>query len=155
MGKYLNPGNEGFVEITSGYYVDKTGLIELVNKTINKPEKLICISRPRRFGKSFAVDMLCAYYDCSCDSHELFDKYSIKNSDTYEQYINQFNVILIDVTGFISEVKRSTGKTKISDVPNMIVTDLKNDLIKECPELSDKTKLDDCLLYYVKKQTEK
>ena len=155
MGKYLNPGNEGFVEISSGYYVDKTGLIELVNKTINKPEKLTCISRPRRFGKSFAVDMLCAYYDCSCDSHELFDKYSIKNSDTYEQYINQFNVILIDVTGFISEVKRSTGKMKISDVPNMIVTDLKNDLIKECPELSDKTKLDDCLLYYVKKTNRK
>lgn len=73
MGTYLNPGNKGFREILQSEYVDKTGLIALVNITVNTMRKLTCISRPRRFGKSYAAKMLCAYYDLSCDSHGLFD----------------------------------------------------------------------------------
>ena len=73
MGTYYNPGNKGFQKILQSEYVDKTGLIALINKTIGTMEMLTCISRPRRFGKSYAAKMLCAYYDCSCDSHELFD----------------------------------------------------------------------------------
>ncbi len=72
MGIYLNPGNKGFQTILNGTYVDKTGLIDFVNRTINTPQKLTCFSRPRRFGKSFAAKMLCAYYDKSCDSRSLF-----------------------------------------------------------------------------------
>lgn len=60
MGMYLNPGNSGFTEVVSGEYIDKTGLIELINDRINKPNKLSCISRPRRFGKTFtAKNALC------------------------------------------------------------------------------------------------
>lgn len=72
MGTYLNPGNNGFVEIRNDIYVDKSGLISLINQTINTPRCLTCISRPRRFGKSFAAKMLCAYYDKTCDSSALF-----------------------------------------------------------------------------------
>lgn len=72
MGTYLNPGNAGFAEIIKSEYVDKTGLIRLTNATIGTKKKLTCISRPRRFGKSFAAQMLCAYYDRTCDSHSLF-----------------------------------------------------------------------------------
>ena len=72
MGIYLNPGNEGFRQILRGKYVDKSGLIALVNETIETPDKLICVSRPRRFGKSFAAKMLCAYYDRTCNSSDLF-----------------------------------------------------------------------------------
>lgn len=72
MGNYLNPGNSGFAMIRNGNYVDKSGMIGLINRTINTPEQLTCISRPRRFGKSFAAQMLCAYYDRSCDSAVLF-----------------------------------------------------------------------------------
>lgn len=72
MGIYLNPGNSGFQEIRNGRYVDKPGLISLVNRTIGTKQKLICISRPRRFGKSYAAQMLCAYYDRTCDSAGLF-----------------------------------------------------------------------------------
>ena len=135
MGKYLNPGNEAFREIIKGYYIDKTGLIEVVNNTINKTGKLTCLSRPRRFGKSFTAHMLCAYYDCSCDSHELFDRYAISKSKTYEEYINKFIVIVIDVTGFISTVKLSNGKIKISDLPAMIASDIRKDIVKDRPEL--------------------
>ena len=150
MGKYLNPGNEAFSEIIKGYYIDKTGLIEVVNNTINRTGKLTCLSRPRRFGKSFTAHMLCAYYDCSCDSHELFDRYAISESKTYEEYINKFNVIVIDVTGFISMVKLSNGKIEISDIPSMIADDVRNDIIKDKSELSKIQSLEDCLLEYVK-----
>ena len=63
MGTYLNPGNEGFKRILKSTYVDKTGMIEIINQRINTADDLICISRPRRFGKSYAAQTLCAYYD--------------------------------------------------------------------------------------------
>ena len=72
MGTYLNPGNSGFSRIRNSVYVDKSGLIRLVNQTLDTPRCLTCISRPRRFGKSFAAKMLCAYYDKTCDSAQLF-----------------------------------------------------------------------------------
>ncbi len=73
MGTYLNPGNSGFEAIRRSAYVDKSGLIGLINDTIGTMRKLTCVSRPRRFGKSFAAQMLCAYYDKTCDSSPLFD----------------------------------------------------------------------------------
>lgn len=96
MGTYLNPGNRGFQEILQSEYVDKTGLIALVNKTVGTMEKLSCISRPRRFGKSYAAKMLCAYYDCSCDSRELFDNKEIAVTEGYLAHLNQYHVINLD-----------------------------------------------------------
>ncbi len=73
MGIYLNPGNKSFREsIRSEIYVDKTGLIAYTNQYINTNEKFICVSRPRRFGKSMTLGMLAAYYSCGCDSVDLF-----------------------------------------------------------------------------------
>ena len=77
MGNYLNVGNAGFAAATKGLYVDKTGMIAFINSTLDTKDKLTCVSRPRRFGKSFAAQMLCAYYDKSCDSHSLFEKLEI------------------------------------------------------------------------------
>ncbi len=73
MGIYLNPGNQGFREsIRSRIYVDKTNLIACTNALLNTNDKYICVSRPRRFGKSMALQMLAAYYGSGCDSGELF-----------------------------------------------------------------------------------
>lgn len=73
MGIYLNPDNDGFLTaISSEIYVDKTELIAYTNKCINTEQKYICVSRPRRFGKSMALNMLAAYYSCGCTSEELF-----------------------------------------------------------------------------------
>ena len=73
MGIYLNPGNDGFQEsVRSEIYVDKTGLISCTNKYLGTKQKFICVSRPRRFGKSMALEMLAAYYGRGCDSRELF-----------------------------------------------------------------------------------
>ena len=93
MGAYLNPGNSGFARIISSDYVDMTGLIGLLNRTINTTKNLTCISRPRRFGKSYAAQMLCAYYDKTCDSHELFAGLRIAQDQTYEKHIGKYDVI--------------------------------------------------------------
>ncbi|MCD7848109.1 MAG: AAA family ATPase, partial [Oscillospiraceae bacterium] len=102
MGLYLNPGNGSFRQIRNGIYVDKTGMIDYVNSTACTPSKLTCFSRPRRFGKSFAAKMLCAYYDKSCDSRELFNGLKISKMDSFEKYLNKYDVIYLDITRFIS-----------------------------------------------------
>ena len=63
MGVYLNPGNELFrMDINSQIYVDKTELIENTNRLIGSQQRFVCVSRPRRFGKSMTANMLAAYY---------------------------------------------------------------------------------------------
>ena len=93
MGAYLNPGNSGFAEQLKTEYVDKTGLIGLINHTIETKNKLTCISRPRRFGKSYAAQMLCAYYDKTCDSHELFKGLEIAEDPDCEKHIGKYDII--------------------------------------------------------------
>lgn len=111
MGTYLNPGNNGFTGIRNDIYVDKSGLINLINQTIETPRRLTCISRPRRFGKSFAAKMLCAYYDKTCDSSALFDDLEISAKDeyrpSYRQHLNKYDVIYLDMTNIIGEAGKS------------------------------------------------
>ena len=101
MGNYLNPGNSGFSNMRNDVYVDKTEMIRLINQTINTPRNLTCISRPRRFGKSFAAKMLCAYYDKTCDSKELFDDLRIAKADEYLKYLNKYDVIYLDMASVL------------------------------------------------------
>ena len=105
MGTYLNPGNSGFEKIRNSIYVDKSGLIEAINRTIGTMQKLTCISRPRRFGKSFAAQMLCAYYDKTCDSAVLFDDLEIAEvpGGSYRKHLNQYDVIYLDMTNIMGE----------------------------------------------------
>lgn len=100
MGIYLNPNNDGFKEtLAADIYVDKTMLISELNKFINKGKKYVCVSRPRRFGKTIATDMLCAYYSKGCDSREMFSKLKISKAKNFEEYLNKLNFITIDVAG--------------------------------------------------------
>lgn len=126
MGMYINPGNEGFAGIRNGRYVDKSGLIRLVNETIDTPERLTCISRPRRFGKSYAARMLTAYYDCTCDSHRLFGDLAIAQDENYEKHLNQYNVICLEITSFISNARRQG--ISLREVPNMIAAAVQKEL---------------------------
>ena len=98
MGIYLNPDNKGFKEILANkIYVDKTMLISELNKLIETSNKYVCVSRPRRFGKTFATNLLCAYYSKGCDSREMFSKLKISKAKNYEAYLNKLNFIKIDV----------------------------------------------------------
>lgn len=106
MGIYLNPGNDGFEQaVRSEIYVDKTGLIVYTNKYINTEQKFICVSRPRRFGKSIALAMLAAYYSCGCDSRELFTGRKIENTPTFEEHRNRYDVIFLNVQQFLIGAK--------------------------------------------------
>lgn len=112
MGIYLNPGNVLFQYcLNSKIYVDKTELINYTNDFLNTKQKFICVSRPRRFGKSTALEMLAAYYDKSCDSSEMFRNLKIgKTKDGEERELknlNQYDVLFIDMQGLMDEVMLS------------------------------------------------
>ena len=147
MGKYLNPGNENFKRIKQGKYVDKTGLIAEVNRRIGTTENLVCISRPRRFGKSYAAQVLCAYYDCTCDSHDLFNNCIITGSIDYEKHRNKYNVVCLDIAGLISELKKD--HRSIRDITTYIQEVLKADLIDSAPELANIQDVSNCLMQLV------
>ena len=149
MGTYINPGNRGFIEINNADYVDKTGLIGLINQTIGTTRKLSCISRPRRFGKSFAVKMLAAYYDASCDSHALFDDKKIAKARDYEKHLNAYNVVCLDITGFISLAQRQNKSLR--EVPNMIEEALRGELCSLDPSLQAYPRLTDCMIHYAER----
>jgi len=103
MGKYINIGNTGFLRVRNGEYVDKSGLIAIVNRTLFTERIYSCVSRSRRFGKSIAAKMLCAYYDHSCDSRSLFADLAIASDPSFEKHLNKYPVIFLDLTSFISE----------------------------------------------------
>ena len=104
MGIYLNPGNKSFWEsLRSRIYVDKTNLIACTNEFVNTREKFICVSRPRRFGKSMTLEMLAAYYSCGCDSRELFAGYKIEQNPSFEEHLNQYDVIFLNMQQFLIE----------------------------------------------------
>ena len=107
MGIYLNPGNDLFYSTVtySEIYVDKTMLISFTNKCLFGENKEICVSRPRRFGKSMAENMLTAYYSKGCDSRELFSKFQIAQTPDFEKHLNRYNVIHVDMQKFLSRTK--------------------------------------------------
>lgn len=106
MGIYLNPGNKGFWEsIRSKIYVDKTNLIACTNEMVNTDEKFVCVSRPRRFGKSMTLNMLAAYYSRGCDSADLFKGLQIENNATFSEYLNKCDVIFLNMQRFLIRAK--------------------------------------------------
>ena len=147
MGTYVNPGNQAFQRISGPNYVDKTELISLMNNRVGGDECLVCVSRPRRFGKSYAAKMLTAYYDCSCDSHQFFDDKMIAESDMYEKFINAYNVICLDISGFVSEIKKADDDLK--SLPIRIEQALWKDLLHEGFEPYEGDSLNDFLLHIV------
>ena len=133
MGSYLNIGNDGFKSMTKGIYVDKTEMIAWINSTLGTADKLTCVSRPRRFGKSFAAKMLCAYYDKSCNSEALFAGCKIASDPSYKKHLNQYDVIYLDITWFISiissvndivrEMQRKITEELAAVYPDVVKTD--------------------------------
>lgn len=131
MGIYLNPGNDLFAQaLNSEIYIDKSMLIKLTNERLNSNDRHLCISRPRRFGKSMAANMLVAYYSRNCDSRGLFSSLAIACEPDFEEHLNKYNVIHLDMTRFAS---------KAPDVKGMIdrleIT-LKQELSELCSDIS-------------------
>ena len=104
MGIYLNPENVDFQEVlNSKIYVDKSELIQYTNSVLRTTQKYICVSRPRRFGKSMAANMLTAYYSRGCDSRKLFQGLKIATHPDFEKHLNQYNVIHLNMRDYLTE----------------------------------------------------
>ena len=103
MGSYLNPGSERFrTSLRSQIYVDKSMLIAEINKLVRTEQKYVCVSRPRRFGKSMAADMLLAYYSAGEDTAALFNNLKISKAESYREHLNQYDVLKINIQEFLS-----------------------------------------------------
>lgn len=124
MGVYLNPDNSKFEEaVNSAVYIDKTGLIEYTNSVLHTMQHNVCVSRPRRFGKSMAANMLTAYYSRGCDSRELFSKYRISQSDDFTKHLNQYDTIFLNIQEFLS--RSSDIRGMIERIKRLVLRDLK------------------------------
>ncbi|MGM9706064.1 MAG: AAA family ATPase [Prevotella sp.] len=102
MGTYINIGNSAFARSRKADYIDKSGLISIINDTIGTERCFSCVSRSRRFGKSMAASMLCAYYDKSCDSRALFSDLEIARYPSFEEHLNKYLVLFIDMSKMVT-----------------------------------------------------
>lgn len=122
MGIYLNPGNESFQRaLRSRIYVDKTELISYTNSVLGTEQANICVSRPRRFGKSMAANMLAAYYSRGCKSCEIFENLAIYKDRSFKQHLNRYDVIFINVQQFM----RGAGK------PENLIRYMESEIVSE------------------------
>ena len=123
MGIYLNPGKMSFLQATKNpIYVDKSLLIEYTNSLMGINDCKICVSRPRRFGKSTDARMIAAYYDQSCDSSKLFKDLKIAKNKEYQKHLNKYNVILLNMQDFLSETNNIDEM--IGLIKNRVLRDL-------------------------------
>lgn len=106
MGIYVNPGNEEFKRAAnSKIYVDKTMLLAFTNQNLKSEHQNICVSRPRRFGKSMAANMLVAYYGKGDDSYELFEPFKFAKDPDFKKHLNQYNAIHLNMQQFLGRTE--------------------------------------------------
>ncbi|MBQ9356899.1 MAG: AAA family ATPase [Prevotella sp.] len=128
MGIYIDKGNSAFKRALNSEYVDKSGLIAVVNKTLFTEYSFTCVTRCRRFGKSMAARMLAAYYDRSCDSRPLFEHLQIASNPTFEEHLNKYPVIYCDLSSF-------TRYLKNGNVVELMEKALITDIAKSFPDI--------------------
>ena len=128
MGTYINVGNENFQSVRKHEYIDKSELIAVVNDTLFSEWRYSCVTRCRRFGKSLAAKMLCAYYDHSCDSRSFFSDLKIANHHSFEEHLNKYPVIYLDITNF------TTRDIPRMDIVPTIQKEVKEEVCRFYPE---------------------
>ena len=131
---FVNVDNRLFQRVRNSEYVDKSELIALTNNVIDTEEQFICVTRPRRFGKSVTVKMLNAYYSKGCDSKALFSDLKIASSPDFEKHLNQHDVIYLDMTKFADN--KDNGNMYLENLDTDVVSELKDTY----PECFDKDK---------------
>ena len=137
MGIYLNPGNAAFSEaVHSQIYVDKTELISYTNSVLATNQKNICVSRPRRFGKSITANMLAAYYSKGCQSDTLFKDRKISCSKDYKKYLNTYTTIFLNIQEFLSR------SSNVEELIQRIRRSLMREIRREYPTIDFYDELD-------------
>ena len=134
MGIYFNPSNTLLQQdLRSRIYIDKSLLIQETNELLGTNQKFLCVSRPRRFGKSMASNMLAAYYSKGCDSKDIFSKLNIAQVENWQQNLNAFNVIQMDLNGFFHSLKN----------PDHLISEMEKAIITEIQEAFPQIELDE------------
>ena len=133
MGTYLNPGKQGYLmAVNSEIFVDKTEMLQYLNSVINTQQRYVSVSRPRRFGKTMAADMICAYYDRDADSRELFSCRKVGESADFpagertlpwDAYLGRFDVIRLVMTRFIK--RKKTVAESLENMQRLVIRDIK------------------------------
>ena len=130
MGIYLNPGDDKFfMDRQSEIYVDKSGLIAYLNRVFRTTERFVCVSRPRRFGKSMAANMIAAYYDHTADAEKNFQGMNIAHDANFHEHAGKYDVIHLNMQDFLSRTQ---------DMPeflNLLQKRVLRDLLKAYPEV--------------------
>ena len=134
MGQFIDRENYGFRSAINSDFVDKSGLLNILNRNLGSENRFMCISRPRRFGKSVAAEMAYAYYDRNSDSRNLFEGLEITKSPDYEKHLNKYPTIFIDWNTFANV----PDKDKLKEAQKSIIADLKQsyDILEEKNSLS-------------------
>lgn len=99
MGYYLNNSDAYILyrnEYSKPYFIDKSMMLKELFPLIDQGNNHICITRPRRFGKTVMANMICSFFSSGCASGDIFDKLQIAGSAGYEEHRNRHNVIYID-----------------------------------------------------------
>ena len=109
--------------IKSAYFIDKSMILDKLNKLIDTSDCYVCITKPRRFGKSSIINMLGAYYTKGHNSKDIFDKLNISKSDSYLENLNKYNVIKLS----FNEIP--DNKKTYDDYISNIINNLKKDLL--------------------------
>jgi predicted fused transcriptional regulator/phosphomethylpyrimidine kinase len=123
MGMFLNRGNEEFnTVVNSDLYVDKTDMINFFNRIINTEQRYVCISRPRRFGKSITANMIAAYFEKGCDSRSLFEGRKLSETENWDKNLNKYDVIRIDLADIRSS--NETPEETLDYIEKKIVEEL-------------------------------
>jgi hypothetical protein len=123
MGIFLNRGNEEFTDVVNAeLYVDKTDMINFFNQVISTEQRYVCVSRPRRFGKSITANMIAAYFEKGCDSRGLFEKRKLGETENWDKNLNKYDVIRID----LADVRASndTPEETLAYTEKMILKEL-------------------------------
>lgn len=111
------------------FFVDKSGIIEHISKKIRTKNRFLCITKPRRFGKTSVLNMLGAYYGKAYDSKPLFDNLAVSKSKDYETHLNQYNIITLSFNN-LSDI----GNT-YNDYIDFVKESIKRDVFAVYPEL--------------------
>ncbi|MBQ3657691.1 MAG: AAA family ATPase [Bacteroidales bacterium] len=144
MGQYIDYGNWDFKSVKNSNFVDKSGLLKILNRNLDTESKFLCISRPRRFGKSVAAKMAYAYYDRSSDSEKLFEGLEIAGTSDFKKHLNKYPALYIDWNSFANV----PVKDRLKVAQQQIIADLKfpydfleekNDLSLALSEINNKT----------------
>ena len=123
MGIYLNPGSDKFrMSCNAQIYVDKSDLISKLNPLIETEDRYVCISRPRRFGKTMAANMLSAYYTCDEDTRYLFDNLKIASNNSYLDHLNKHMVLQLNMQSFLSE--NNSVEEMLMDLQQEVIAEL-------------------------------